>query len=108
MWGSSFHRMLDAETFRLVVEDDFRVLAFMSRVVRSTWLLYVYFVLVFLGQVVAPFYWKASAAWWASGPARRRALDACRTWTGLLARSCAAPWAARASARSGPVGFPLR
>ena len=85
MWGSSFHGMLDAETFRLAVEDDFRVLAFMSRVVRSTWLLYVYFVLVFLGQVVAPFYWKASAAWWASGPARRRALDACRTWTGLLA-----------------------
>ena len=84
-YGSSFHGMLDADTFRLVMEDDFRVLGLVSWVMRPTWLFYAYLVLVFLGQVGAPFYWKASAAWWASGPARRRALDACRTWTGLLA-----------------------
>ena len=82
--GSSFHGMLDADTFRLVVADDFRVLALMS-LVASSWLSYVYIVFVFLRAVAPRVYNKMSAAWWVSGPVRRRALDACRTWAGLLA-----------------------
>ena len=71
--------MLDADTFRLVVADDFRVLALMS-LVASSWLSYVYIVFVFLRALAPRVYNKTSAAWWVSGPMRRRALDACRTY----------------------------
>ncbi len=83
-WGSEFHRMLDADTFRQVVANDFRILALIS-LVAGSWLAYAYLALIFLCGAVPPFYYPASAAWWVSGPVRRRALDACRTWTGLLA-----------------------
>ena len=62
-WNSDFHRMLDADNFRLVVADDFRVLALISWV-ASSWLAYVYIVFVFLRAVALPVYYKASAAWW--------------------------------------------
>ena len=83
-WGFDFHRMLDADTFRQVVANDFRILALIS-LVAGSWLAYAYLALIFLSGGVPPFYYPASAAWWVSGPVRRRALDACRTWTGLLA-----------------------
>ena len=36
-WGSSFHGMLDADTFRQVVANDFRILALIS-LVAGSWL----------------------------------------------------------------------
>ena len=115
-WGFEFHRMLDADTFRQVVADDFRILALIS-LVAGSWLAYAYLALIFLSGGVPPFYYPASAAWWVSGPVRRRALDACRTWAGLLATlvccavggSClsalGAGWIERAITWMDDVGF---
>ena len=106
-WGFDFHRMLDADTFRQVVADDFRILALIS-LVAGSWLAYAYLALIFLcgqcrpsttrrrrhGGSVVP---CAGARWTPAAPGR-----AC--WR----RSCAAPWAARVSARSGPAGLSAR